>query len=101
MLAPQPAPGHVVNLGLAHKQDVLAIALILQGVPSYEQGFLISGANESGEPEARQFGRARVFYPTRGIKPLRVGRAELARAAWLATKLEKVDYRGPDWRRLR
>jgi hypothetical protein len=86
---------------LTRKQDLLAIALILQGVPSYEQGFLISGANETGGPEARQFGRARVFYPTRGITPLRVGRAELERAAFLETKLEKIDYRGPNWRRLR
>jgi hypothetical protein len=99
--APQPGPGHFVSPELKRKLDHLAIGLILQGVPDYRESFLIAGANETGEPDARQFGRARVFYPARDAKPLVVGRAELDRAVFLATKLDAIDLKGQDWRRLR
>lgn len=99
--APQPGPGHFVNAGLRRKLDHLAFGLILQGVPEYREAFLIGGANESGEPDARQFGRARIFYPARESEPLHVGRPELERAVFLAARLESIDYKGEDWRRLR
>jgi hypothetical protein len=102
LLAPQPAPGHVVNLELSRKLNRLDIAIILQGVPNYEQGFLIAGANQTGEAEVRQFSRAaRIYHRTRGMHPLTIGRVELDRAAFLAAKLERIDYKGSDWRRLR
>jgi hypothetical protein len=99
--APQPAPGHLVNSELNEKLNHLAFGLILQGVPNYRESFLIAGANETGEPDARQFGRARVFYPGRDLKPLSVGPSELKRAVFLATKLKGIDHKGHDWRRLR
>jgi hypothetical protein len=79
----------------------LTYGLILQGVPSYRESFLIAGANETGEPEARQFGRARVFYPARDLKSLTVRESELKRAVFLAAALDSIDLKGHDWRRLR
>jgi hypothetical protein len=99
--APQPNSGHIVNLDLKRTLDYLVFGLVLQGVPDYRESFLIGGANETGQPEARQFGRARVFYPARNLKPLRVGRPQLERAVFLATKLKSIDDKGDDWRRLR
>lgn len=99
--APQPGVGHFVNFELKRKLDHLTYGLILQGVPDYRESFLIAGANETGEPDARQFGRARVFYPARGAEPLRIGPSELKRAVFLAAKLESIDLKGDDWRRLR
>jgi hypothetical protein len=99
--APQPGPGHFVNPELKRQVDYLAFGLILQGVPNYRESFLIAGANETGEPDARQFGRARVFYPARDLRPLSVGQPELKRAVFLAEKLKSVDDKGHDWRRLR
>lgn len=99
--APQPGPGHFINPELKRQVDYLAFGLILQGVPNYRESFLIAGANETGEPDARQFGRARVFYPARDLRPLSVGQPELKRAVFLAEKLKSVDNKGHDWRRLR
>ncbi len=99
--APQPSKGLFVNPKLKQKLDHLAFGLILQGVPDYRESFLIAGANETGKPDARQFGRARVFYPARGANALTVGRSELDRAVFLAEKLASIDLKGDDWRRLR
>ena len=99
--APQPGAGHFVNAELKRQLDHLAFGLILQEVPDYRESFLIAGANEIGEPDARQFGRARVFYPARNAKPLRVSKSELKRAVFLAAKLDNIDLKGHDWRRLR
>lgn len=99
--SPQLNKGMFADAVLKQKLDRLTFGLVLQGVPSYRESFLICGANETGEPDARQFGRAKVFYPTRGMTPLRVGRAELDRAVFLASKLAIIDHQGEDWKRLR
>lgn len=98
---PQPERGHVVDEGLKRKLDCLTFGILLQGVPRYRESFLISGANESGEADARQFSRARVFYPSWKLRRLVVGRAELDRAVRLAASLESINREGEDWRRLR
>jgi hypothetical protein len=98
---PQSEKGHVVDEGLKSKLDCLTFGILLQGTPSYRESFLISGANESGEADARQFSRARVFYPSWKTKSLVVGRAELDCAIRLAARLESINLRGEDWRRLR
>lgn len=99
--APEPLLGHFFNAELKRKLDYLTFGLILQGVPDYRESFLIGGANETGQPVARQVSRARVFYPGRGSELLRVGPSELRRAVFLATELKSVDNKGNDWRRLR
>lgn len=99
--ATQPGKGYIVNDKLREKLKHITVGLILQGVPSYHETFLIAGANETGEPDARHFGRRRVFYPSYGSKPLSVGRFELDRAVFLASRLESIDHKGGDWRRLR
>jgi hypothetical protein len=88
---PQPGSGHFFNSDLKRKLNHLTFGLILQGVPDYREAFLIGGANENGAPDARQFGRARVFYPSRDLKPLSVGRLELERAVFLAANLESIE----------
>jgi len=99
--APQPKTGHFVNDELVEKFKCLTFGLILQGVPDYREAYLIAGANETGDPDVRHFGYARVYYPARASKPLRVGRPELERAVFLAARLENIDNKGEDWRRLR
>ena len=94
--APQPGSEHSFNSELKRKLNHLAFGLILQGVPEYREAFLISGANENGALDARQFWRACVFYPSRDLKPLSVGRPELDRAVFLAAKLESIDHKGDD-----
>ncbi len=98
---PQPERGHVVDEGLKRKLDYLTFGILLQGVPRCRESFLISGANESGEADARQFSRARVFYPSWKLRRLVVGRAELDCAVRLAASLESINREGQDWRRLR
>jgi hypothetical protein len=98
---PQPEKGHVVDEGLKRKLDYLTFGILLQGVPRYRESFLISGANEAGEADARQFSRARVFYPSWKLRRLVVGRAELDCAVRLAASLESINREGEDWRRLR
>jgi hypothetical protein len=81
--------------------DHLSFGLLLQGVPAYRESFLIAGANESGVAEVRQFGRARVFVPSRDLPPLFVGHEELKRALRLADRMAEFDFTGEEWRRLR
>jgi hypothetical protein len=97
----QPAAGVVFNDELKRKLEILFLGILLQGVPDCRESYLIAGANETGDADARQFGRARAFYTTAGLRPLRVGIAELNRAAELAIALSSINRAGEEWRRLR
>ena len=101
VISHRPEPGLIVNHELRQKLDNLSVGVLLQGAPRSGESFYIAGANESGVPDARQFGRARIFYPTEGIKSLAIGRTELSRALGLASKLETINVEGEDWRRMR
>jgi hypothetical protein len=101
VISQQPEPGLIVNHELRQKLDNLSVGVLLQGAPRSGESFYIAGANESGVPDARHFGRTRIFYPTEGMKPLVIGRTELDRAVDLASKLETINVEGEDWRRVR
>jgi hypothetical protein len=80
----------------ASKAGRMCLSRRVQGAPNYRESFLIAGASETGEPDAGQFGRARVFYPARDLKPLSVSQSELKRAVFLAEKLKSLDDKGHD-----
>ena len=97
----QPNVGIVVNEELKRKVELVFLGLVLQGVPDYRESYLIAGANETGVADARHFGRGQGFYTTAGLPPLRVGLAQLNRAAQLGAALTSINRPGEDWRRLR
>jgi hypothetical protein len=99
--AGQTEPGIVINQTLKDRLNLVSIGLDLQGALSHQQGFVVSGSNDNGEPDARQFSRKRPSYASRNAKPLRVGISELKTALDLAAKLEKINVKGEDWRRVR
>jgi hypothetical protein len=58
------------NQTLQKKVSYLFYGLLLSGVPQYDKGFLFTGANESGEPEVRQFGELDDYVQTSGNERL-------------------------------
>jgi hypothetical protein len=99
--AAQASQGVVANEELKLKVELAFFGLVLQGVPDYRGSYLIAGANQSGEADARQFSPGRNLYNTAGLRPLRVGLAQLNRAADLAAAAASINSVGEDWRRLR
>lgn len=102
VVGPQRSEGDIINQDLKRKLDEITAGIVLQGVPSYREGFLVGGANQTGEPEARQFSRtAQRYFPTRGTAALTLGREQLDYAVSLAACLERANRQGEDWRRIR
>lgn len=98
----QQQPGQIVNPSLKLKLDNFMFGIILQGIPSFRESFMIAGSNEQSEPDARSFGRTRwPLYPTAEMPWFNVGHDQLTRAVFLYGKLEIVNLQGPNWRRLR
>jgi hypothetical protein len=87
---------------LGRKVDHLAYGLVLQGVPRYDESFIIRGWNGTGSAEPTEFHRTRLFFvPSRGLPGLMIHRAVLDRAVNLAASFDRIDIQGEDWRRLR
>jgi len=88
------------NQELTQELNHFLHGLLLQGVPWYEKGFSVTGANVRGEIQIRQFGDLKGFHPTWGFAGLQVGRDEIDRAVSLASRLRQVYRPYPDWSRL-
>lgn len=89
------------NQQLTQRVDYVFHGLLVQGVPHYDQGFSLTGANVGGEIEIRQFSELVRYTPSFGTDPLRIDLAELKWATCLADRLRTVNAGGPDWSRLR
>lgn len=81
--------------------DHLLYGLLLQGVPYYENGFSLSGANVGGDIQIREFSELADYVPSYDLPALEVGIAEIKRATSLAEQLGRIAQGGRDWARLR
>lgn len=90
------------NEALKTRADDLINGLMLQGVPTFAQGFSMTGAHVGGEIRIRQQGKLRHVEPTWGLQgTFLVGVRELKRAVWLAQRLRCLqDEKREEWGRL-
>jgi len=90
------------NLDLVKALDYLLYGILLHGVPEYQQGFSLNGANVDGEINVRQFSDLRGYEPSADMVPFRVGLGELQRAERLMERLRAINTGGTaNWPRLR
>ena len=89
------------NVQLTKKIDYLLDGLLLQGVPMYERGFSLSGANVHGEIHPRRSALLEGHEPSYGMPGFLVGVSEVTRAMNLSMKLHDVGSMQPNWQRLR
>ena len=89
------------NLDVVKTLDYLLYGILLHGVPEYEQGFLLSGANVDGEANVRKFSDLRHYQPSAEIPEFKLGLTDLQRAAGIVERLRTVNTGGADWARLR
>jgi len=90
------------NQALTRACDYVWYGLLLQGVPSYMEGFTLTGANVAGEIQVRQFGHVRDYEPTYEMPEFRLDAGAAKLAALLGERLGRIDVLGsPPWGRLR
>ncbi len=101
--APSQAPQNFdhENMDLIRGLKYLLYGLLLQGVPYYETGFSLSGANVDGDIQIRDFRELPHYVPSYDLPCLQVGITEIKCATWLAGQLELIGQLGEDWARLR
>jgi hypothetical protein len=87
------------NAALEQRANDLLNALLLQGVPRIERGFVAHGVNRNGTLEIRGYSPMDHHYRTSGLF-FSVGLAEARRAQTLAERLRHVENSQPDWTRL-
>ena len=75
--------------------------ILLQGVPAYERGLSLTGADVAGAINVRHFSDLKEYRPSFGMPPFRLGVDELRRAAGIIDRLRGVHTGGADWGRLR
>jgi hypothetical protein len=74
--------------------------LTLQGVPAFSKGFVVTGANVTGEIRVRQYDMLKHIERTFGFS-FRVGAVELRRAIGLASRIRTIQDAGEgQWGRL-
>jgi hypothetical protein len=101
MLSTRPNDYDQENLDLVETLNYLLYGILLYGVPEYEQGFSLNGANVEGEINVRKFSDLRHYQPSTEMPSFRLGLNDLRRAARLIDRLRAVNTGGPDWPRLR
>lgn len=89
------------NIDLTQKLYYVMYGLTLQGVPLYDKGYALTGANVGGEIQIRQYGELNEYLSSYGMPVFHVGVAELNRAVSLANQLHRIYQGGSDWLRLR
>jgi len=89
------------NHQLVETLNYFLYGILLQGVPAYEHGFSLTGADVAGEINVRQFSDLNNYRPSFGMPSFRLGVDELQRAASLIDRLRSVNTGGADWGRLR
>ena len=89
------------NMHLIRRLKYLLDGLLLQGVPYYETGFSLSGANVDGDIQIRDFRELPYYVPSYDLPCLQVGITEIKCATSLAEQLELIAQLGEDWARLR
>jgi|SRR3990172_1002270 len=89
------------NQELTQSLYYFTFGLLLQGVPEYDEGYTLAGANVEGEIQVRQYGELNEYFPSYGIPLFNVGVAELNRAFSLANKLDRIYRACNNWLRLR
>jgi hypothetical protein len=87
------------NAALERRANDLLNALLLQGVPRIERGFVAHGVNRNGNLEIRGYSPMDHHYRTSGIF-FSVGLAEARRARTLAEQLRHIENSQPDWTRV-
>lgn len=89
------------NIDLTQKLYYIMFGLLLQGVPQYDNGYILTGANVDAEIQVRQYGELNEYSPSYGMPEFRVGVDELNRGFSLANKLDGIYGADADWLRLR
>jgi hypothetical protein len=90
------------NIEVVKPLDYLLHGILLHGVPVYEQGFSLNGANVDGDINVQQFSDLREYQPSFRMPRFRLGLDELKRAASLMNRLQTVNTGGnANWARLR
>lgn len=84
------------------KDDVwhLFLGLLLLGTPSYEGGYLLTGAHVHGAPDVRQYSEIRQYHLFHRDQHLSVGEQELRAAGQIREGLRAV-YADRQYRRVR
>lgn len=84
------------------KDDVwhLFLGLLLLGTPSYEGGYLLTGAHVHGAPDVRQYSEIQQYYLFHRDQHLSVGERELRAAGPMREGLRAV-YADPQYMRVR
>jgi len=89
------------NLDLVETLNYLLYGILLCGVPEYQQGFSLNGANVNGEINVRQFSDLKDYQPSAEMPSFRLSLNDLRRATRLIDRLRAVNTGGVDWPRLR
>jgi hypothetical protein len=89
------------NVNLVGRLNYLLYGILLLGVPQYQQGFSLDGANRNGEINVRKFSDLKKYEPAFDMRDFRPTQADLRRAATLADRLEQINTGGSNWPRLR
>jgi len=90
--APSAMPG-IVNeedQQLRVRVEHLFYALLITGPVSYEQGFILGGANVAGTSEVRQFSDLLAYRVTKGTRDTSVSLAQVQRAGVMAQGLDAI-----------
>ena len=89
------------NIDLTQRLYYVMYGLLLQGVPQYDKGYTLTGANVGGEIQIRQYGELNKYLPSYEMPVFLVGVAETNRALSIGNKLQPIYQAGDDWLRLR
>ena len=85
-----PAVSDQENQELTQSLYYFTFGLLLQGVPEYDKGYTLTGANVDGEIQVRGYGELNEYLPSHGMPVFKVGVAEVKRAFSLANKLHCI-----------
>ena len=101
--AASPNPGVLddENQELTRHLYYVMFGLLLQGVPQYDNGYTLTGANVGEEIQVNQYGELNEYLPSYGMPEFHVGVSELNRAFSFANKLHGIYGADADWLRLR
>jgi hypothetical protein len=98
----QPEVLDAENQDLQQTVNDVLNGLLIQGVPTFEKGFIVNGANIGGKIDIRQYGTTHDTQVTWGLPDFVVGVEQLARAVRLATIIRffREGTKQPEWARL-
>ena len=89
------------NMAVTNALSDIVYGLLLQGVPHFETGCSLSGANIDGTIDVQEFSDLEAFVTTDGLPVFRPRERHLRHAVTLAKRVRLIAEGRDDWARLR